>query len=60
MTKMHFEAAAAIVRGMIDAGFSDIDRALVARRYAQLFRTFNPRFDDQRFYTACGFAAGAV
>jgi hypothetical protein len=51
MTKQHFIQAAAIVakhRG------NQAERQLIADAFAQLFAEFNPRFNGQTFYTACG------
>jgi hypothetical protein len=51
MTKMHFEAIAAVLHSAKEQGWThdEINRAL-----AGLFGDWNPRFDTQRFLTACG------
>ena len=50
MTRKHFNAVAAQIRD-----YTDRDVALaVAREFAQVAQRFNPRFDEQRFLTACG------
>lgn len=50
MTKKHFEAAAEIVKAVEIQ--SEAEKA--AQYYIQLFRSFNPRFDEDRFRKACG------
>jgi hypothetical protein len=50
MTKKHFEAAAAQVRGL----HNRLTAQVVAREFAQLFATFQPNFDRKRFFAACG------
>jgi hypothetical protein len=50
VTKMHFEKAARIVRYNVDADY----QRQVADAFVRLFVTFNSRFDQARFYAACG------
>lgn len=54
MTKKHFEAAARQVRDMLDAGRPGYECAIIAESFADLFQSFNPRFDRERFIAACG------
>lgn len=57
MTKKHFEAAARIFRFRL-AEASESERLLLlstARDFADLFSQENPRFDREKFLTACGF-----
>lgn len=52
MTKRHFIAIAAILKSEHSPGQSS---QAVAIRLADYFANENPRFDRQRFLTACGF-----
>ena len=60
MSKKHFEAAAAKIRGMMEESQVTLDnqlrqRALAAAEvFASVASEFNPRFDRARFFTACG------
>lgn len=64
MTKHHFEAVAAILRGQMDeindeqSGRTQLDMvsavADTALALADYFRRENPRFDTHHFLTACG------
>lgn len=62
MTKKHFEAIAAIVRANsiknpaagYDEGF-DAGVAAMAADLANMFAAENPRFNRDKFLTACGF-----
>jgi hypothetical protein len=50
MTRTHFAAAAKQVRAIEDRQVA----ATVAKAFADLFQSFNPLFDRERFYTAAG------
>lgn len=50
MTRKHFEAIAAIINSNADYQVQD-----VAEELASYFKSENPRFDRDRFMTACGF-----
>lgn len=52
MTKRHFEAIAAILRDYPPAKVMSI-----GLRLADYFASENPRFDRERFLTACGFGS---
>jgi hypothetical protein len=53
MSKKHFEEEAArIVRLDLESNSLE-ERLVVARAYARLFATFNPKFDRARFLKAC-------
>lgn len=52
MTKKHFEAAAAQIRGNTTLIASE--RAKVCYEFCEFFASFNPRFDVERFRKACG------
>lgn len=51
MTKMHFEHAARIVT----VQKTHHEKVVCAAAFAALFQGFNPRFDEDRFFKACGF-----
>ncbi len=59
MTKMHFEKASAMVRDMYGSDPQMVDDRQVFAidsvrdAFADLFQSFNPRFDRDRFYAAC-------
>jgi len=56
MTKKHFEWAAAYVRAMRTGRLNrrGVDAAQTTENaFVSLFRQFGPRFDEQRFRTAC-------
>lgn len=55
MTKKHFEALAAIVNDNRFDGSRKEACESIARDMADLFAEENPRFDRERFLTACGF-----
>lgn len=50
MTKQHFEALADSIRGILDPHA----RLQAAVAVASAVLKFNPRFDSNRFYVACG------
>lgn len=56
MTKKHFQAAADMIR--LSTGPEGMDtmefRRMMARNFAVFFSGFNPRFDRERFFAACG------
>lgn len=52
MTKKHFIFAAAQVKAMREQD-RGLDADVVMFRYIELFRHFNPRFDKERFISAC-------
>jgi len=59
LTRMHFVAMAAIVNRRLteckDPTLADRLRAQhTADAFVSLAESFNPRFDRQRFYAACG------
>jgi len=56
MTRKHFVRAAEIVRSYVESADFEITRhaRYIADAYVNLFSEFNPRFDTQRFLTACG------
>lgn len=56
MTKKHFEAAAAIVKERFARARPDeiMEAFAVKEAFAELFAQFNPRFDKEKFYAACG------
>jgi hypothetical protein len=56
MTKTHFEAIASIIDSNRDATFGEAREAVsqVAQDMATYFATQNPRFDSEKFLTACG------
>ncbi len=62
LTRMHFKAAANIIKGDMDVDgastWLDKDRVeaarFAARAFSDLFRQFNPQFDEHRFMVACG------
>ena len=49
MIKKHFVEAAKIVSGISN----DQERKMTAIRFATLFRKFNERFDNDKFFKAC-------
>lgn len=49
MTRKHFREAANIIKDIINID----ERKRAAIRFATLFRQFNPRFDNNRFFSAC-------
>jgi hypothetical protein len=69
VTKKHFEAAAAIVRGIRQVSVelrnpytpttsklvreNDLNAISAESAYIELFTQFNPRFDAERFRAAC-------
>lgn len=56
MTKTNFEAMASLIRATLTE--TDEEREVVenlAQRMAAMFGRENPRFDPQKFLTACGF-----
>lgn len=55
MTKTHFEATASLIRGTYTEteGEADVVKNL-AERMAAMFARENPRFDREKFLTACG------
>jgi hypothetical protein len=55
MTKTHFEATASLIRGTYTEteGEADVVKNL-AERMAAMFARENPRFDRDKFLTACG------
>ena len=66
ITKMHFQAAADIVKGLkgkprdqqlmlSNEPISEIERGLVADCFVELFKQFNDKFDTKKFYQACDF-----
>ena len=61
MTRKHFEAIAALIKAEQEQPMYDDLPACreavkdVALRLASQFNLENPRFDRQRFLTACGF-----
>jgi hypothetical protein len=60
MTRKHFIAVAALIKGLADttadpAQATDIAVRDVADGLADLFAKDNPNFDRARFLTACGF-----
>lgn len=58
MTKQHFKAIADILAEaqpvLADGNDLTIWRALV-REFANMCETFNPHFDRERFFKACGY-----
>jgi hypothetical protein len=64
MTRKHFEAIARILNQYsiphaaagFDMGYNDAAFG-IASDMADLFEAENPRFDREKFLTACGFAA---
>jgi hypothetical protein len=54
MTRMHFEAAARIVREYANHPGNSWAAMAIRDAYIELFTRFNPRFDAGRFIDACG------
>lgn len=54
-TKKHYEVIADTIRELE----GDEKRNLIAHKLADMFRTDNPRFDTERFMTACRYGADA-
>ena len=50
MTRKHFRAIAEAIRKIESLQQRDIE----AKRLAAVCRASNPRFDDKRFFRACG------
>ncbi len=50
MTRKHFNALAAAIRRITDAHA----RRVAAEAVAEICHQFNPRFDRERFFRACG------
>ena len=63
MTRRDFELIAAVVReteltaGNADYGDCEVARGQVARAFAERLASTNPRFDRERFLSACEQAA---
>ena len=56
MTKKHFEAIARIINDVRDENFrGEAATEEIANRLGEFFKSENPRFDLDRFLTACGF-----
>lgn len=61
VTRKHYIAAAEVIRTAIASDGTPIDRGYqmtVARLLADIFTDDNPRFDRDRFFTACGIEVG--
>ena len=56
MTKQHFIRAAEIVKSVHEHNTptQNAIAAIVAEKFYNLFKEYNPRFDQQRFLVACG------
>ena len=56
MTKQHFIRAAEIVKSVHEHNTptQNAIAAIVAEKFCNLFKEYNPRFDQQRFLVACG------
>lgn len=50
LTKKHFQTAAKIIADTEDGA----TRERLALAFARFFRAENPRFDEARFFQACG------
>ena len=56
-TKRHFDAIAEIFNSELHSPTGRSNRLILrnlAHRFASEFETYNPRFDVQKFYAACG------
>lgn len=51
MTRKHFEAIAAIIKGLV---LTHSEKEPIAQQFADLCEESNPDFDRARFLKACG------
>jgi hypothetical protein len=60
-TRQHYQAIADVVTVRADCGCADMftraERTQLAEKLADMFAHDNPRFDRDRFLTACGVQA---
>ncbi len=58
MTRQHFQRFAEMIQSM--DYLYPVDKVGVAADLAAVFSEYNPHFDDERFYKACGFDESVI